>query len=594
MHAFYNNYFSKITEKQLVFFWLMFCLIALTYKLGGVPPYHTDENFYVESSRNMVESGDYLTPIYNDKKRFAKPILYYWLVSTSYKIFGVNLTSARLTSAFFGSLTIGLLYLVSRRWFDGRTAFYSIMILPSTFLYFQIARWATTDIVMNFFILLGLYYFILAYQNDFKSKLNIYLFYLSMALGFMIKGPPAIIIPALVAAIFLAVTRRLRFLGQLRIGQGLLIFGGVIIPWFAMMVFLHGDEFTSHIVGAEIEGRLVHNTPFSLYYFGVLIRYHLPWSLFFLIAVFNQFGICSDSSSPVQGVSSYFKQVSLNFKARFRLLFTRENEPVLFCYIWILVCLILFTLVRIEHSRYMLPASSALAILTAKFFADMENIENGRVGYVYKVAAILTGVALLVIALLSCLALIVFDLINYVPLGFYFLPAVLFLGGFCVIKYMKTGQYREQIFSLSLVLVFSFSFLSGDILSHASLHPMKIFSEKILSEKFTGPIGIYRLGNNRARLGVLTGQKVSILYLPGDMESFLKTDEEVRIVIREEDFREEDFREKFPDSPLEIVAEDIAWLEGRIGWEKLKELLGKAEREGFPSLTEKIYLLSNK
>ncbi len=589
MRAFYNYYFSKVTEKQLVLFWLIFCFIALTYKLGGVPPYHSDENFYVESSRNMVESGDYLTPIYNDKKRFAKPILYYWLVSTSYEIFGVNLSSARLTSAFFGSLTIGLLYLVSRRLFDDRTAFYSIMILPSTFLYFQISRWATTDIVMSFFVLMGLYYFVRFYQNDFNGKLNVYLFYLSMALGFMIKGPPAIIIPALIVGIFLAVTRRLRFLGQLRIGQGLMIFGVVIIPWFAMMVFLHGDEFTSHIIGAEIEGRLAHNNPFSLYYFGVLIRYHLPWSIFFLIAVFNQFGICSDSSSPVQGVLSHLQQVLINFKVRFRLLFTRENEPVLFCYICILVCLILFTLVRTEHSRYMLPASSALAILTAKFFADMENLKNGRVGSGYKVAAILTGVILLAIALLSGLTLILFDMFYFVPLGFYILPAVLFIGGLCVIKFLKTGQYRRQVFALSFVLVFAFSFLSGDILSHTSLHPMKLFSEKILSEKFKGPIGIYRLGNNRARLGVLTGQKVSILYLPKYMEKFLKTEKEVRIVIREEDFRE-----NFPDSPLKIVAEDIAWLEGRIGWKKLKELIGKAKGDGFSSLTEKIYLLSNK
>ena len=87
MSTFFHDYFSKATEKQLVFFWLIFCFVALSYKLGGVPPYHSDENFYVESSRNMVESGDYLTPIYLDKKRFAKPILYYWLVSASYKVF---------------------------------------------------------------------------------------------------------------------------------------------------------------------------------------------------------------------------------------------------------------------------------------------------------------------------------------------------------------------------------------------------------------------------------------------------------------------------------------------------------------------------
>ena len=170
MLTFFHDLLSKATERQLVFFWLVFCFAALTYNLDGVPPYHSDENYYVESTRNMVESGDYLTPIYQDKKRFAKPILYYWLMSVSYKIFGVSLVSARLTSAFFGCLTIGLLYLVSSRLFEGRVALYSVLILPATFMHFQISRWATTDIVMNFFILCALYFFIGLYKSDFSEK----------------------------------------------------------------------------------------------------------------------------------------------------------------------------------------------------------------------------------------------------------------------------------------------------------------------------------------------------------------------------------------------------------------------------------------
>ena len=72
MLTFLHNLFSKATERQLICIWLAFCFVALTYKLDGVPPYHSDENYYVESTRNMVESGDYLTPIYQDKKRQAQ------------------------------------------------------------------------------------------------------------------------------------------------------------------------------------------------------------------------------------------------------------------------------------------------------------------------------------------------------------------------------------------------------------------------------------------------------------------------------------------------------------------------------------------
>ena len=589
MSTILQDLFSRATEKQLVFFWLIFCFAALTYKLGGVPPYHSDENFYVESSRNMVQSGDYLTPIYHDKKRFAKPILYYWLVSASYKIFGVNLVSARLTSAFFGSLTIGLLYLVSSRLFEGRIALYSTLILPATFLHFQISRWATTDIVVSFFILLALYFFVRSYQSGFKGNFDIYLFYLAMALGFMTKGPPAIIIPVMVAMVFLIATKRQGILSQLCIGQGLMILLFVILPWFAAMYFLHGDEFKNHIIGTEIKARLVHSTPFSLYYFGVLFRYHLPWSLFFLVAVLHQFGIYSYSLTPVSGLSEHFKQIAINLKVRVRFLFAKENESILFCYILILVCLILFVLVRTEHSRYMLPASSAVAILTAKFFADLEKLKDGLDWQGYKIPVILTGIILMVAGLFSGVALYILDLFYHVPLRIFVLPVVFFAGGIGVIGLKKTQQAGKQVFAISFALVLAFSFLSGDVLSHTSRYPMKLFSEKILLEKFSGPIVVYRLGNQRARLGVLTGQKVLTIYLPEQLKEFLETEEQVRIVMREEDFRK-----KFSDVPLKIVAEDIAWLEGRIDWKRMKGLWEKAESAGVSALTEKVYLLTKK
>ena len=589
MLTFISDFFRKATEKQLVYLWLVFCFVALTYKLGGVPPYHSDENFYVESSRNMVESGDYLTPIYHHKKRFNKPILYYWLVSASYKIFGVNLTAARLASAFIGSLTIGLLYLISIRMFERRVAFYSILILPATFLHFQISRWATTDIVMSFFILLAFYFFVRSYQADFEKSSDIYLFYGAMALGFMTKGPPAIIIPGVVAFVFLAARKRAGSLSDMRVGQGLIIFLLVVLPWFATMYSLHGDEFTNHIIGAEIKERLVHNVPFSLYYFGVLFRYHLPWSLFLLAGVLHQLGIYNFFLASGSGWVSHLKQIPTNFKAQVRLLFARDNESVLLCYIWILVCLVLFVLVRTEHSRYMLPASPAVAILTAKFFADMEKIKDGFNWPGYKVPAILTGAIFFVSGAFSGVALYVLDLFYPVPGQHFVLPVIFFAGGIVVFTLQKIKQEGKQVFAISFALILAFSFLSGDVLSHADRNPMKLFSEKILSEKFSGPIAVYRLGNQRARLGVLTGQKVLKFYVPEQVRQLFDADERALVIVREQDLKE-----LFSDDPWKIIAEDTAWLEGRINWKRMKELIGKAENAGFSNLTERIYLLSNK
>ena len=291
--------FNKIRIKeclQLGIFTL-FCFIAFTYNLSEVPPYHSDENFYVTTSRNMIESNDYITPIYHGKKRFAKPILFYWQVAASYKVFGVNLFSARLVSAFFGALSVPLVYVIARRLFDSKTAMISALLLPGCYLHFQIARWAITDMALNFFILLAFYFFIEGFQNKENKNISYYLIYICMGLGFMIKGPPAIIIPSIVIGSYILISQKLKELSQLKLGIGIAILSAIILPWFITMLAMHGDEFKNHILGAELRDRIIHDTPFSLYYFGVIIRYYLPWS-FFLIAALATKLIKVDKTPP--------------------------------------------------------------------------------------------------------------------------------------------------------------------------------------------------------------------------------------------------------------------------------------------------------
>jgi 4-amino-4-deoxy-L-arabinose transferase-like glycosyltransferase len=585
MLNFLLHLFNKATKSQLVSFWLFFCFLTLTYNLDMVPPYHSDENYYVESTRNMIESGDYLTPVYRNEKRFAKPILYYWLQAASYKVFGVNLVSARLTSAFFGCLSIGLIFLFARRLFDGDVALYSALILPASYLHFQVSRWATTDIVMSFFVLLTFYYFLRLYQGNFKSQKDAYMFYLAMALGFMTKGPPAIIIPSVVVFIFLLAIRSGAVLSQMRIKQGFMILSVVIIPWFATMLHLHGDEFVNHIVGEEIQHRLVHDTPFSLYYFEVLIRYYLPWILFLLVAFGHQIGL--SNYSEVSGVWDYLSRIPINIQAHGKLLFAKENQPILLCYIWILVCLILFTLVRTEHSRYMLPASPAIAILVAKYFADME--KEGFSGRGYQTASVLTGAIFVAISVTSGVVLYGLSIIYYTPPYFFLLPGLFFLAGVSVLRLNKKCQYGSQLFIISITLVLAFSFLSGKVLPHVNRYPMKVFSEKILSDKINDPIAVYRLGNQRAKLGVLTGKTSYNLDQPIQIKQFMDSGDKVLVVIREKDFLKD-----FSDTSFKIIAEDIAWLKGGNAWKKFKELWRGKEHSDLAGLTEKIYLLSNR
>ena len=66
-------------------------ILFFSFKAGDIGSQFTgDENFYFQGSKNMLESGDWLTPRYYGKPRFQKPFLYYWLVAVSFKIFGTR------------------------------------------------------------------------------------------------------------------------------------------------------------------------------------------------------------------------------------------------------------------------------------------------------------------------------------------------------------------------------------------------------------------------------------------------------------------------------------------------------------------------
>ena len=71
---------------------------------------HPDEGRYAEIPREMVVSGDWVTPRLNGIKYFEKPALQYWLTAAAYEAFGIHPWTARLwpaLSGFLGVLFVG-------------------------------------------------------------------------------------------------------------------------------------------------------------------------------------------------------------------------------------------------------------------------------------------------------------------------------------------------------------------------------------------------------------------------------------------------------------------------------------------------------
>ena len=133
---------------------LLIALSGLTLfaALGQPAITDSDEAFYAESAREMIELGDWLTPHFNYEFRFEKPILYYWLAAASYVVVGEAEWSARLPSALAGFGLMLLAYFIGRQWYNASTGFLGAVITATCFGTVAMAHQALPDLPLAFFI----------------------------------------------------------------------------------------------------------------------------------------------------------------------------------------------------------------------------------------------------------------------------------------------------------------------------------------------------------------------------------------------------------------------------------------------------------
>jgi 4-amino-4-deoxy-L-arabinose transferase-like glycosyltransferase len=232
-------------------------LAALTYfaGLGRGAITDSDEAFYAESAREMVASGDWVTPYYNYQPRFQKPILYYWLTAGTYLVFGVGEMAARWWAAMAGFGLVLITAACGRRWYDESTGLLAGAIVAVNFGYFSIGRLALPDLPLTFCITLAIWAALVATLEQERSPRKwVLLAALALGLGALTKGPVGLIIPALVIVPVLLIERRSIALTPSDIVLGFFVFLAVALPWYVLMWMRHGNEYLQgFFVGDNLE-----------------------------------------------------------------------------------------------------------------------------------------------------------------------------------------------------------------------------------------------------------------------------------------------------------------------------------------------------
>ena len=177
--------------------WVVLLAVALSCFGAGswlLPLMDRDEPRFAEASREMLETGNWVVPHLNGEYRFDKPPLIYWLQAGSISLLGVTEMAVRLPSILCATLTTGLLALWGRR-LAGNCAGMMAGILwvtcPQAFVH---AHLAVADMAMVFFFTLSSWSGWELHQARGRRRAIagwFWVFFTSLALGFLAKGPVA-------------------------------------------------------------------------------------------------------------------------------------------------------------------------------------------------------------------------------------------------------------------------------------------------------------------------------------------------------------------------------------------------------------------
>lgn len=344
-----------------VFLTFLPLLFLYFYNLGTNDAWIYNESFYADGAKNMLKTGDYLTPIYNGEVRLNKPPLTYWLGVLGFKIFGINEFGLRFFIALLGILTGFLTYLLAKKLLkEEETALLSAVILNLSFIFVANARYTSPEVPLTFFITLSLVLWFFYYES--KRWIYFLLALLASVFAVLTKGPVGFLIPAAIVFVFLLFQDPKELL-KLRYYAGTLFVVLLSGWWFLYQYVAHKEEFLRVFLRENVKRIYgLQQDPVYQYLLDVNVSF-LPYS--FLVFPAVVFG---------------FKRKELRF-------------PL----VWFLVIFITFSLVKMKIPVYIMPAYPAMAILTASFLRNsflrrFKEVSLAFLGFLLTLVLIVVGV----------------------------------------------------------------------------------------------------------------------------------------------------------------------------------------------------------
>lgn len=321
--------------------WLLAASLIFYYPfLGAVHLFDWDEINFAEIAREMLISGDYLRPTINFQPFWEKPPLFIWMQALSMHLFGVNEFAARFPNAVCGTLTLLSLFRMGSRLRNEQFGFWWALAYLGSILPHLYFKSGIIDPWFNLFIFCGIYRFY-RYKSETRSLKQIGLSAFFIGLAVLTKGPAALAIFGLCAALVYIFSRFRQFIRIPALLLWLLVFIVTIGLWYGIETLVHGPWFMEQFILYQLRLFSTEDAGhggFIGYHFVVLLFGCFPASAFALPAL-------------IRRSSDYEKEGTLSFLFMQRVL--------------LLLVLILFSIVKTKIVHYSSLAYFPLSYLAA-------------------------------------------------------------------------------------------------------------------------------------------------------------------------------------------------------------------------------------
>ena len=310
--------------------------------LGRLPLLGRDEALYAEAGREMLASGDWVTPTVNGGPFFEKPPLYYWLATASYQVFGATPFAARLPAALLALLAVVLTARTGARVWGPRAGVLAGLALATSLQMAIIGRMGIMDVPLTCLTVLA----VLAYAR-WRSGNEIAgaaMFGGCLGLAVLLKGAAGLVPLGIAGAdsvVRLVRREKLVHSWAAAVAAPLLAAGiafSIAAPWFVVMGARHGQVFGSTLFLHEHVRRVFqpmqgHGGPFWVYLPLILVSF-FPWVAFLPHAALRH----DDEDGEARS---------------WRLL----------CVVWVVAVLVPFSLIRTKLPGYVTPLFPPMALL---------------------------------------------------------------------------------------------------------------------------------------------------------------------------------------------------------------------------------------